>query len=56
MTQLERYIYLIDYWQSKIIEYKSMHEMAERQLNFYQQKMKWLRTENDMGKSSTIQS
>ena len=38
MNQLERYIFIMDYWQSKMIEYKSLHEMAEKQFNFYQQK------------------
>lgn len=38
MTQLERYIFLIKYWQSKLIQFKAQHEQAEKQLAFYTQK------------------
>ena len=38
MTPIERYIFLMEYWQSKMIEYNSLREMAEKQFNFYQEK------------------
>lgn len=39
MTQLEQYAYLLMIWQSKLIEYKSAYELAERQVNFYNQQI-----------------